>query len=164
MTAEISLAGAPTNGNASLPPFSIVKSIRKCIGGSLCQGVPLRCLSLLRWKAHDGFLGEGEMVTPPPYPTISAKFMWVRSASQWPPLKGVAWRDAPRRCVVTYLVKQTSLCGIGIFIFLVFQLRIFSYAIFIQPDRTDTISSWLQMSSPVPFSEFWISIIKAIFP
>ena len=48
MTAEISLAGAPTSGNASLPPFSIVKSIRKCIGGSLCQGVPLRCLSLLR--------------------------------------------------------------------------------------------------------------------
>ena len=28
--------------------ISIVKSIRKCIGGSLCQGVPLRCLSLLR--------------------------------------------------------------------------------------------------------------------
>ena len=48
MTAEISLAGAPTSGNASLPPFIIVISIQKCIGGSLCQGVPLRCLSLLR--------------------------------------------------------------------------------------------------------------------
>ena len=68
---------------------------------------------------------------------------------------------APRRCDVTQLVKQFTLRGFSIFIFLVLPLDVFSDALFIQPYRADTVASRPQMLSLVSFSQLGMFVKEA---